>query len=213
MKYLTYIYFNTVLLAFLVSLLSFYKKYPFHLKLFSILLGATFITELVATQIIKRNSWVYNSFTGIEFTVYALYFYKIIFISWLRKIIKGFILVFPLFWLVMVFFVTGFYKWNSYVIITGGCFTVCMALGYYYQLLYAKNDIHLSSSPEFWIATGMLVFYSCQTPYFGMMNFLIANYLPFARSFLKVILVIDTAMYLTFIYAFLCPLITHRKYP
>jgi len=211
------IYFTAVSLSFLVSLVSFKWHYPFHLKLFSGLLGLTFLTELFATQIgVKyfhwtNNSGIYNSFTIIEFMTYAYYYYCIISVVWIRNIIKGFMFFFPFFWFITVFFVFGFDKWNSYVILMGAFFSVCFALGYYYQILKSKKDIYLLSHPEFWIATGMLILYSCQLPYFGMLNYLNKNYLILSRSFWVVLLVINTCMYLLFTYAFLCKKI-HRKY-
>ncbi len=217
MKNLVLIYFIIISLAFLVSLVSFKWNYPFHLKLFSILLGLTFLTELLATQIVvkyfhwKSNTSVYNSFTIVEFLAYAYYYYRIITVVWIRNIIKGFMYLFPFFWFVSVFLVFRFTQWNSYVVIVGGLFSVFCSLGYYYQVLHSKTDIHLRTQPEFWIATGMLIYYSCQVPYFGMLNYLINHYLLLARSLLNVLLVINTSMYLIFIYAFLCKKI-NRKY-
>lgn len=211
------IYIFVVGLSFLISLLSFKWNYPFQLKIFSLLLGLTFLVELFAAIIVikyfhwKNNFPIYNSFILIEILTYAFFYYNIMQIVWMRKLIASLAFVFFLFWVVSVFFIHGFNAWNSYVIISGGSFTVCVSLGYYYQIIQSKTEINLLSHPEFWIATGMLIFYSCQVPYFGTLNFLIKNYLPLAYSLMNVLLVINTFMYLTFIYAFLCPRI-QRKY-
>ena len=200
-------------MSFLVSLLSFQQQYPLHLRIFSILLGLTFLTEVFAAWLGKfffhlgNNNAIYNLFVLIEFSVYAFYYYLIIEVVWIKKLIRIFSIVFPFFWLWTVFFVLGINKWNSYVIISGAVFTVFFALGYYYQILKTKKDIVLFSHPEFWIATGMLVFYSCQIPYFGTLNYLIKKNLVIARSLLSVLDVIDAAMYMLFIYAFICPII------
>ncbi len=216
MPLLTLIYLLTVGLAFITSLRSFRLKNPQHLKVFSVLLGLTFLVEIGAVAFpkftsVKTNSWLYNSFTLIEFSVYAWYYRRIIHLQRIRKAIRVFQILFPVFWFVTVFFVFGFKAWNSYVIITGAFFTMCFVLAYYYQLLASDDVVDISRHPEFWIATGMLIFYSCQVPYFGMLNYLVENYLLLAKKLLKVLTLINILMYSLFTYAYLCRISTKKS--
>jgi hypothetical protein len=112
--------------------------------------------------------------------------------------------LFPIFWFVTVFFIFGFTTWNSYVIIVGATITVLLVLAYLYQLLQSEEVVVLKYSTEFWIAFGMLIFYTCQIPYFGVLNFLVKNYQPLTTSLLSVLQIVDSIMYLLFAYAFLC---------
>ena len=211
------IYCIIVSIAFLVSLVSFRYGYAKHLKLFSILLGVTCIVEWLATQVVRRyfhwdsNSGLYNSFMLLEFMTYAWYYQYIIKVKWIKKMGRIFMLFFPLFWLVTVVFIFGLNKWNSYVVVAGAVFSVCLSLGYFYQLLRDTTDIHLMTHPEFWIAAGMLMLYLAQIPYFGMLNYVYSHY-PVATGYLSLtMLVLNILMYLSFTYAFLCPKIIPTK--
>jgi hypothetical protein len=217
MPILTYIYLATVFVAFLSSLMSFRLNLPVHLKFFSALLGLTFLVELFASVIlrfvlgVKNNHWVYNAFMLVEFPAYGYYFYRIIRIESLKKAIRFFLIVFPVFWIITVLFQIGIRNWNSYVITVGSFFTVLFALMYYYQLMSASEMVTLRMLPEFWIATGMVIFYLTALPYFGMLNFLIRNYSTLATSLLGVVKVMNILMYSFFTIGFLCSILKATK--
>ena len=211
-----YTYIVVVGLSFLFSLRSFKKNFPIHLKVFSLLLGLTLLVEIGAVTLprripqLKGNSWLYNSFALIEFSAYAWFYKKIIQSKKVKAGIGIFQFLFPVFWFVTVFFVFGFTAWNSYVIVVGAFFTVCCVLAFYHQLLTSENVIPLSRNTEFWIATGMLILYLCQIPYFGMLNFLVKNYLVLARNIYPFLIILNTLMYAIFSYAYLCRINTKK---
>jgi magnesium-transporting ATPase (P-type) len=123
----------------------------------------------------------------------------------------GFLIIFPIFWYITVFFFFGFSAWNSYVIIVGSFFSVLFSLLYYYKILTAHEIKNLRTLPEFWIATGMLIFYMAALPYFGVLNFLIQYHLKVAENLLIVLQVLDTCMYIIFTYGFLCRILNTKK--
>lgn len=215
MHVLPYIYVSSILIAFLSSLISFRLDLPVHLKLFSLLLGLTFVLELRNSAIIRTfhgpNYWVYNLFMPLEFWVYGLFFYRIIQHKISKAIIRIYLYLFPLVCLVSTYF---FFKnnWNSYVFITGSLFTIGFVLMYYYQLITSKDVQPLSSTPEFWIATGMLIFYAIAIPYYGPLSYLVKNNNELARLLLiYVYMVFDTIMYLLFSYGYLCRILNSKK--
>lgn len=210
-----------------------------HLKMFSVLLGLTFLVEFTMifesiyfTRLLqhnilpdkpstflkylnksfnlKGNSWIYNPFNLFQDWVYFYYFTKIIFFSKIKKAINYLLWLFPVFWFVTVFFVFGFTTWNSYVIVVGATFTALLALTYFYQVLQLEEIVVLRYNSEFWIAIGMFIFYTCQVPYFGVLNFLIKNYQPLADRLISVLQVVASIMYLLFAYAFLCRINTKK---
>lgn len=213
---LTCIYIAAILFAFLSSLKSFRLDFPFHLKIFSILLGLTFLVELYSALIVrivhvKNNYWIYNAFTLVEFWAYGYYYRQLIRLDLFRKIILFFLLLFPIFWLVTVCFVFGFNNWNSYVIVAGSFFTILFAVMYYYQVLLNREIQSLRNLPEFWIATGMLIFYIGCLPYYGTLNFLWTFHKSAARTLWKVLLIMDTIMYVLFSYGYLCRTTNTKK--
>lgn len=208
MKILTFIYLLSVLIAFLSSLRSFRLDFPVHLRLFSGLLGLTLLVEITATILAwglhLSNSWVYNSFTIIEFWVYGYFFRSLLPGRTMQRLLLVFLVIFPIFWFITVFHLFGFTAWNSYVIIVGSFFSVLFCLLYYYRILTAHEITNLRTLPEFWIATGMLIFYMAALPYFGSLNFLIQHHMKVAQNLLIVLMCLNTCMYTFFTYGYLC---------
>jgi hypothetical protein len=205
-----YFYLATIGFAFAASLLSFKYNYPRHLKLFSVLLGVTFVVEITAAVIFKKlglnayRSALYNQFALFEFVAYGYFFYLISSNRQVKRIIVFFTCLFPVLWVATTFFLFGYTGWNTVVLTVGGYFTVLFSLLYIYYSSAYEDLTGLSKRSEFWIAIGMIIFYSCQVPYLGVLNVLYENYPVLARSLLRVSMVIDGIMYCFFIYAYLC---------
>jgi len=211
---LTYLYTAVIGVSFLSSLIRSRLDMPFHLKLFSLLLGLTFFVECTAVWMMKThhsNVGLYNSFMLIEFWVYGYYYYQIIHVRRIKNIIQGYLWIFPIFWTIVVFGIFGWKNWNSYVVIAGSLCVISFSVVYYYQLFAAPDPIPLGRLPEFWIATGLILFYSCNLPYMGMLNFLVNNYLVLAEKLLTVLRILIIIMYSLFTYAFLCRINTKRS--
>jgi hypothetical protein len=209
MPLLVYIYLAFVGIAFLSSLNAFRLDFPLQLKVFSLLLGLDFLVEFTSTVLIsllriRTNVPLYNCFMLVETMTYAWFFRAILTSRVLKGLIGGFLILFPIFWVIVVFFVFGIYRWNSYVAIIQSLFTVCVAAIFYYQLFTAPTLIRLTTSPEFWIATGLIIFYTCNLPYLGMLNFITKDYLSLAKSLLKLLQVLNIIMYSLFTLAYLC---------
>lgn len=206
---LVYTYLAFVGIAFLSSLNAFRLDFPLHLKVFSILLGLDFLVEFSATVVvnlfhIRTNVPLYNCFMLVETMTYAWFFRAILTSRLLKGLIGGYLILFPIFWIIIVFFVFGISSWNSYVYIVESLFTVCLAAAFYYQLFTAPTLIRLTTSPEFWIATGLIIFYTCNLPYLGMLNFITKDYLSLAKSLLMLLQILNIIMYSLFTLAFLC---------
>jgi hypothetical protein len=204
-----YLYIGSIGIAFLVSLRSFKKPAPVHLRFFSVLLGVTFVVEFTATIIFswlhlnKYRSGLYTAFSLPEFLAYAWYFYLISSKRWVRKLLVGFMCSFPFIWAFTVFFGYGFNNWNSPQVAIGGFFTVLFALIYINHRSSVDAFVSIKSDSEFWIAIGIIIFYSCEIPYLGALHYLINNYMLLAKKLLRLSMVLNTVMYSCFIYAFL----------
>ena len=211
-----YLYIIFIGLAFISSLISFRLDYSIHLKIFSVLLGLTLVNELLAVYglvlvNLKTNLPIYNIFILIEFWVFGWFFYQIISNKKVKLFIKIFLILFPIFWIVAVFYLFGFNSWNSYVIITGSAFTIFLSAFYYYELFTSQKLLMLTRLTEFWIATGLIIFYSGNLPFTGMLNYLSINYRDLAIQLLTVLRILIIIMYSIFTYAFLCPIITRKS--
>jgi hypothetical protein len=208
---LTTVYISAIALAFFSGLLV-WKKAGLtpHLLFFSLLIGCNLIVELIAVYganffHFRSNVPLYNYFMMPEFMAYGLYFRMISSFRLVRRSITLFMICFPFLWAYTVFWLFGPDHWNSYVIITGSVFTILIAFAYYYQVfVFPDQIIELRNSTEFWIATGLILFYASNLPYIGMLNYLVKNYLNLARAFLIVLQLLNIFMYSIFSYAYLC---------
>ncbi len=202
----TTIYISFIAIAFGCSLIGF-KLHPLHLKLLCLIIGFDLVSELTGLyfySLIKTNLPVYNIVLLGEFVGYAYFFNIITKNQWLKKLTLIFMIIFPLFWIIAVFILFGFLNWNSYVYIVGSLFIIFFATAYYYELIKGKEIQNLRSSSEFWIATGLIIFFAANLPFLGMYNFLIVNYKDLANSFGSVLRILNIVMYSLFAYAYLC---------
>jgi len=212
-----YIYFSILFISFLCSLISFRLHYPRHLKIFSVLLGITVVTEFFANFAlkefwhIKNNMPVYNIYRLFEFMGYAFYFKRIIQSSIVQRIITWFLVFYPLYWFITVFFIFGIKSWTSYLPVGGSPFTILFASVYCYELFVSPQLVDFRRSAELWIALGLIIYYTCDLPYEGMLNFLITNFNSLGEKLSTLLLTLNILMYSAFIYAYLCR-INIKKY-
>lgn len=203
-----YIYLASLAIATMIGLIKFCSL-PVHFKGIILMMPYIFLTEICAAffrnLINEVNIMIqYNLVMVIEFLVYAYFFKKIVVSESVKKIISIFMVVFPIFWCISVFFIFKITQWNSYVFLLGGTFTIIWALIYFYQLLTSFESTSIKSCGEFWIALGVIIFYSCNVPFMGIYNFLLINYPLLIYSFQTGLQIANIVMYSLFTYAFLC---------
>ncbi|HEV3412810.1 MAG TPA: hypothetical protein VG101_10040 [Puia sp.] len=213
------VYYTTltvICLSFLSSLIAFRLDYPFHLKLISGLLGFTVISELFITKLIHHiwkgttNIPWYNIVMLVEFFVYAWYYYCILKNKALRKIILAYLIILPISWFILTFRVFHLTNWNSHIDIAGSIFTVCLSVALYHQLFTAPELVRLSKSPEFWIATALILYYSGSLPFTSMLDFLTEKVRPLAKSFVTILQILNILLYTLIGYAYLCRIKTKK---
>jgi|SRR5580658_4609534 hypothetical protein len=214
-----YTYLVVVVIAFLCSLMSFRAGVPFHLKLLALLLGLTVVVELLVRFFlpffhVKHSSLVYNPFNLVEYWVYGYFFYLLIQVKILRRIVVVFLWIFPIFWVVTTLYLFKFQKYNSYVTVAGSFCIILMVLMYFYQLITAKEMQPIRRMPEFWIVTGILMFYLVELPFFGTLNFFMSYYTTHTAvrdGLLNARLILDTLMYAFISYGYLCLILNTTK--
>jgi len=210
------LYYAVLLLSAGIALSQLRKNLPYHLKVFAVLLGYTALVELSAYILRNRleggnNLALYNVFMLFEFLAYAWYFRQIITSARIRKAIDVFLVVYPVYWFYVVFFIFKLNQWNSYVFVGGALFTIFCAIMFCFQGFVDDEVVRYRKYSEFWIALGLIVFYTCAMPYMGMFNLLSQNAPQVAVFFKYLLLIMNIVMYSTFSYAYLCRMINTRK--
>jgi hypothetical protein len=210
LHFIRYAYLASVLIAFICSLNSFRLHYSRHLRFFSIFLGITAVTEIVANFLVQyptSNYPVYNLFILIQYPMIAWYYRHIISDKKTRQLLLAFIVLYPVFWLSIFLFVYTFDQWCTYGIMLGDLFIVIFSSRYIYELITSENPVQLQRHPEFWISVGLLFFCACELPITGIINFLVQDWLStwqLIQKIFSILQLLNILMYLMFTYAFLC---------
>lgn len=211
------VYYALLFLSAILSLVQLKRGLPYHLKVFAILLGYTAMVEMSSFALRqylpgRNNLQLYNFFMLAEFLAYAWFFRQIIASVKVRKLIDAFLFTYPVFWFYVVFFIFKIDEWNSYVFVGGALFTVFWAVMFCFQTFVNVEVIQYGRHSEFWISIGLILFYTCGVPYMGMFNFLTKNAPQVALFFKNLLLIMNIVMYSLFSYAYLCRMISTKKY-
>jgi len=204
-------YLVILFISFFCSLVSFRLHYPFYLRFFSIFLGITVITELIANFFLPAlhldsNYPVYNVFLLFQLLSVGYYFKLLIKSSLFRKTIIILMILYSIFWISNTLFIYKKYDephWNSYASMLGDLLIIIFASRYLFELFTGDKLVSLKRHSEFWIAIGILLFSCCELPITGIVNFLVRDW-DLARRLFAILQILNILMYLIFIYAYLC---------
>jgi hypothetical protein len=206
LKHITYMALG---LSGVAGLFAFKHNGPYHIKVFAVLMAYTCLVELsiffLKDFLPKGNNLpIYNCFMLVSFMGYAYFFRQIIESKTICRLIEVFLYLYPVFWFYVVFFIFQIDEWNSYVYLSGGAFTVLWAIAYCFGLFTSEEPVRIRYCGGFWIAVGLIFFYSCGLPYMGMFNFLTKNNNELANLLKIPLQISNIVMYLLFSYAFIC---------
>jgi hypothetical protein len=70
--------------------------------------------------------------------------------------------------------------------------------------LFQTQTVNLLRQPAFWICTGLLFFYTCSFPIYGLFNYLNRAPLIIKKNIGVIILLLNVLLYSSFTIAFLC---------
>lgn len=210
------IYLIVLIVSAIVATVRLKRGLPYNLKVFAILLVYTALVELSVFRLKSylttgNNLQLYNFFMLAEFLAYAWYFRQIMISQKIRVAIDTFLFSYPVFWFFVVFFVFKIDEWNSYVFVGGALFTVFLAIVFCFQTFVSDESVQYRRYSEFWIAIGLILFYTCGLPYMGMFNLLTKNAPQVANFFKSLLLIMNIVMYSLFTYAYLCQTTSTRK--
>lgn len=194
--------------ASIVGIRSFRTHAPADMKWLSLLWVVLFIID-VGGNILKAknidNLWLYNIFGWLFYLPLAALYYQVIDHPLIRRCIRVFI---PLFMLIIVtdtFFIEGFHRLQSLVIVTGGIAIIILAGAYLRQLYLSESNDNITSDPWFWFSVAFIVYFGVSVPYLGMLNYLWQHYTDFAAVYYSYIYIAFTMlMHGLIITGFLC---------
>lgn len=167
-----------MLFAFVVSLVRF-RHADNALKILSILLGGTFISECIAYYAAGRyhnNMPVYSIFSLVEFSLISLYFnYSI---EYFRKRRIGIIIAAlgTVAGIINIIYLQPLNVLNNYFLFLEGILIISMALFSFTRLMIIEDATPMHLNPHFWIAAIFTFFWAVTFLNWGLYDYLIAKY-------------------------------------
>jgi hypothetical protein len=201
----------------LLSLKVFRLRWPAHFKLFSCLLIAISLTELLAISwkyylhtvfgnknYSNSNLWLYNILLAPQYLLYMQIYCKVIRSHRIKKIISLLKILYPIFVVINLLYFQPLNTINSYSIIVSSTITVFLTITYFEQLRNDNEIISLKSNPMVWLSLGGFIFHAANLPYIISLNYLISNNLSLAVALYYIYLGLNCIMYTLYSIAFLC---------
>ena len=134
-----------------------------------------------------KNHFFFNIIYLIEFTLVPYFFKQWLGSQWLKKIIGIYVFLFPLFVLVNTVWLQGFFTLQTYSFVIGGSFILLLSVAWLGELYTNEESQNILRHPVFWFSLAFLVYFAVSVPYFGMLNYLVTNYLSFATLYYELI--------------------------
>jgi len=205
-------------ISFVTSLTAFFQRDTRgYLRLFPFFLLLTMSMETFAFTNLQTRGMrkiiviLYNFFTSFEFLFYMYVLREIIQNTRAKKV------VFHISWLFLLLVILNFLfvqKITSSTSITYGLgclLIVAICIYYFYELFQLSHSVNLVRQPAFWICSGLLFFYCCSFPIYGLIIFLYGAPPIVQKNFGVILFLLNVFLYSSFTIAFLCRLRTRKS--
>lgn len=207
-------YIYVIAVSFLASLTVFYKlkSSDAYLRWFPPFLLATLIAELTGAYLNylqTPNILLYNLFSTVEFCFYFWIINLVISNVRVKKAILIVSILYAVTTLVNIFFIQGTRTFHTMTYALGCLIVVIFCIYYFLELFRLPKSIQLKNNPAFWICSGLLFFYCCGFPMFGLTNVLSGISRMLVRNLVEILNILNIFLYSLFTIAFLC---RNRRY-
>jgi len=199
-----------VIIALLASFALYYqgpsdkylRLFPYFLLIVTAIWG---ICTYLAMHTIN-NMTLFNPLTIFQCSFYFYILYRIIRHPTIRKMALHLIWIYPLIAGINILFIQKINTFHTITYSLGGLLVVAFCVFYFFELFQRPQSVNLSRNPDFWVCSGLLFYFSCSFPIYGMANQL--NKIPriILRNLNQIFTVLDVLLYLSFAIAFLCRL-------
>jgi hypothetical protein len=142
------------------------------------------IGRYIKLELHLRNGWLYNISVPIEYLFFSFMFLNFYRSFHYKKATILFLILFPLFTFINIFFVQGTSGFNSNLLKAGSFCMIIFCCFYFFELLRVETIIDPLKEPFFWIASGLLIFNVGEFVYIALSDTLFSNWQTF-RSLVK----------------------------
>jgi hypothetical protein len=178
------------------------RVFPVFLTIVTILLG---ISSYLAYRVIPNTPW-FNLLTIFEYCFYFFILYRIIRNPIVRKTAFHLIWIYPLIAGLNIFYLQKTTSFHTITYSLGGLLVVAFCIFYFFELFQRPQSVNLSRNPDFWICSGLLFYFACTFPIYGMINNITKLPKIILFNLNTIFNVLDILLYTSFTIAFLCRL-------
>ncbi|MES1249253.1 MAG: hypothetical protein ABUL46_01140, partial [Chitinophaga rupis] len=203
-------------LSIIVGALRFRSLQPKPVRWLVPFLCATLVAEVAGLIMVRmsiQDLWIFNLFTCGEFIFYSFFYLNILENQRVKKIIRYAMGVYPLLFLINIFWIEGFYRFHTITYRIGSVMIVVWAYLYFRQLMRSSSYSPVLRNPIFWISTGLLFFYTGFFFYMTAFNILLkAKVSTNAYVWYIISDTLNALLYTCFLISFVCQMnITNRS--
>ncbi len=204
----SHFYIWLILLGSVLSGIVYYKKgEPFFLQALPVYLLITFVVEFIG-QWMNSNGKVtitlYNVFVTIEFIFYFWMLKFVIRNHFVEQLLKWSIWIFPIIVILNKLFLQKGLQFHTLTVSLGSLIIVIATITYFFELFQLEKPVNLVHEPSFWICCGLLFFYVCSFPLFGLVNFFRNPSDLVIKIIDSILAIMNIFLYSSFIIAALC---------
>jgi hypothetical protein len=199
-----YLYFE--LISLLASCTFYFRKgIPLYLKLFPVFLAITLTVEIIGWRILVDGddaTTLFYLFSVFEFCFYLYTLHHIIRTRKAKTVVLYVLIIYPVLAVFNIFFIqVETFPSISYSL---GCLLIVgVCIYYFYELFHLPSAVNLLREAAFWISTGLLFFYICSFPLFGLASFLYNASSIILQNLQTILTVMNALLYTLFTVSFL----------
>ena len=217
LKYLLlYLIPSSMLMAFLASLTIYFRRNAEpYLRMFPWFLLLTVVVEIFENYRASyhiNNLFLANPFSVLTFCFYFYTLYLIIRNKLARKIIRVLIWLYPVIAFFNIYFIQKAGVFHTITYCLGCLLVVAICIYYFLELFRLPYSVNLIRQPAFWICSGLLFYFTCIFPMYGL-NAIVASNVTRAmmKTLIFLLTLLNVFLYSSFTIAFLCRLKTRKS--
>lgn len=196
------------LICLLAGAIYYKRLQPQWLRLFFYFIVFTFITDAGASMYSayfkKSNHFLVNICYVVTFLFYFFLFYRNAETKKIKKAVYTSAIIYILFALCDVVFINGFYFLNTYSFCVGSILIIFCCMLYFMWLFSSDKLINYFKIPMFWIATGLLFYYTGNLVQMSLFFYILNNNLdPGAMVYRFISVTFNILLYGSFTVSFL----------